>query len=170
MSNVVRLLKIAGQFAVLTAVTAFAAVLSDWPAYLSIPSGSAIVKLSFTHGSDRSAECRRRTPEELAKLPPNMRRPLDCPRERRPVATELSIDGRIVFSAELRPTGLSRDGPSQIYRRFTVPAGEHRITARLRDTPRPAGYDYERTASVALRPGQSLAIDFRPDLGGFVFR
>ena len=162
--------KIGGQFAILAGVTGVAALLSDWPAYQSIPRDAAVVKLSFTHAPDRSAECRRRTPEELAKLPPNMRRPLDCPRERRPVATELSIDGRIVFSAELRPTGLSRDGPSQVYRRFTVPAGEHTITARLRDTPRPAGYDYERTASVALRAGQSLAIDFRPDLGGFVFR
>lgn len=162
--------KAIGQFAVLAAVAAFAAAFSDWPVYPSIPADGAVLKLSFTHGATRSTECRRRTVEELAKLPPNMRRPMDCPRERRAIATELSIDGRIVFSAELPPTGLSRDGPSQIYRRFVVPAGEHTIVARLRDTQRLSGYDHHGTATVRLRPGQSLAVDFRPELGGFVFR
>jgi hypothetical protein len=163
-------LKAAGQFAFLAAVAAFAAAFSDWPIYRSIADGAAVVKLSFAHSADRSAECRRRTPEELAKLPPNMRRPMDCPRERRPIATELSIDGEVVFAADLPPSGLSRDGPSQVYRRFVVPAGEHMIVARLRDTPRPSGFDHERAEKVTLRPGQSIAIDFRPELGGFVFR
>ena len=163
-------LRAIAHFAVLAAVTAFAAAFSDWPAYRSIPHEAAVVKLSFTHSADRSAECRRRTPEELAKLAPNMRRPMDCPRERRPLTTELSIDGQVVFAADLPPSGLSRDGPSQVYRRFVVPAGEHTIVARLRDTPRGSGYDHQRTAMVNLRPGQSLVIDFRADLGGFVFR
>jgi hypothetical protein len=163
-------LKAVGQFAVLAAVAAFAASFSVWPAYRSIPDNAAVVKLSFTHSANRSGECRRRTPEELAKLAPNMRRPMDCPRERRSVATELSIDGKVVFSAELPPAGLSRDGPSQVYRRFLVPAGEHAIVVRLRDTPRASGYDYETTQTMNLRPRQSIAIDFRPELGGFVFR
>jgi hypothetical protein len=164
-------LKPLGQFGVLLAVAAIAATVSDWPVYRSIPEDAAVVKLSFTHSAGRrSAECRRRTPEELARLPPNMRRPMDCPRERRPVATELAIDERVVFSAELPPSGLSRDGPSQVYRRFVVPAGDHTIVARLRDTPRTSGYDHQRAETVTLRPGQSMAIDFRPELGGFVFR
>jgi hypothetical protein len=158
------------QFLVLAGLTAFAAAFSDWPAYRSIPDGAAVVRLSFTHSADRSTECRRRTPEELARLPPNMRRPMDCPRERRSLATELSIDGQVVFAADLPPTGLSRDGPSHVHRHFVVPAGEHTITARLRDSPRVSGYDHERTEKVMLRPGQSLAIDFRPELGGFVLR
>lgn len=160
----------AGQFLVIAALAAFAAAFADWPAYRQIPAGMAVVKLSFTHGADRSAECRRRTPDELVKLAPNMRRPMDCPRERRAVDAELSIDGRTMFAASLRPSGLWRDGPSQMYKRFTVPAGEHTIVARLRDTPRPDGFDHERTATVLLQPGQSLAIDFRPELGGFVLR
>jgi hypothetical protein len=170
MREAMQAFKTIGQFVVLAALAAFAAAFSNWPVYRSTPDDAAVVKLSFTHSADRSAECRRRTPEELAKLPPNMRRPMDCPRERRPIATELSIDGHVVFSAELPPSGLSRDGPSQVYRRFVVPAGEHTIVARLRDTPRASGYDHERAATVTLRPGQSMAIDFRTELGGFVFR
>jgi hypothetical protein len=170
MSGLVHYVRGAGQFLLMTALAALAAAFSDWPAYRQIPADAAVVKLSFTHGADRSAECRRRTAEELAKLPPNMRRPMDCPRERRAVDTELSLDGRTIYAASLRPSGLSRDGPSQVYKRFSVPAGEHTIVARLRDTPRPEGFDYERTLTVMLQPGQSLAIDFRPELGGFVFR
>jgi hypothetical protein len=51
-----------------------------------------------------------------------------------------------------------------------VPAGAHVVVARLRDTPRDEGFDYERTEQVSLAPGQSLALDFRPGLGGFVIR
>jgi hypothetical protein len=159
-----------GRFLVLAALTAFAAAFSDWPAYQQIPQDAAVVKLSFTHGADRSAHCRRRTADELAKLPPNMRRPTECPRARPALDVELSIDGHAIYAASLPPSGLSRDGPSQVYKRFTVPAGEHVVVARLRDTPRQDGFDHERTATVTLQPGQSLAIDFRPELGGFVFR
>jgi hypothetical protein len=170
MSGLPRYAGWAGQFLVMAAIAAFAAALSDGPAYRQIPDDAAVVKLSFTHGADRSAECRRRTPEELGKLPPNMRRPMECPRARRAVHAELSIDGRTIYAASLAPSGLSGDGPSQVYKRFTVPAGEHVIVARLRDTPRPDGFDHERTTKVTLLPRQSFAIDFRPDLGGFVFR
>lgn len=170
MSGLAQYVRWVGRFLVMAALAAFAAAFADWPAYRQIPPDTAVVKLSFTHGADRSAECRRRTPEELAKLPPNMRRPMDCPRQRRAVDTALSIDGRTIFVASLPPGGVWGDGPSQVYKRFTVPAGEHTIVARLRDTPRPGGFDHERTATVFLQAGQSLAIDFRPELGGFVFR
>jgi hypothetical protein len=170
MSGVVQYVRWAGQFLATAALASVAAAFANWPAYRQVPPDAAVVKLSFTHGADRSSECRRRTPEELAKLPPNMRRPLECPRERRAVVTELAVDDRTIFAASLPPGGLWRDGPSRVYKRFTLPAGDHIIVARLRDTPRLSGFDYEHTAKVTLRPGQSLAIDFRPELGGFVFR
>jgi hypothetical protein len=40
----------------------------------------------------------------------------------------------------------------------------------MRDTPRSAGFDYERIMDVEVAPGQSLALDFRPEQGGFVWR
>jgi len=163
-------LQLLGQFAALTTLAAFAAAFSNTPAYRQIPADMGVIKFSFSHQADRSQECRRRTPEELAKLPPNMRRPMDCPRARRSLFAELTIDGQVVFSEELPPSGLAKDGPSQVYRRFAVPAGKHTITARLRDTPRMAGFDHERTETVTVTPGQSLALDFRPEHGGFVWR
>lgn len=170
MKNLRSYARLAGQLVVLGAVTALAAAFSDWPTYRQIAPEVAVVKLSFVHGGDRSAACRRRTQEELAKLPPNMRRLTECPRERPPVVVELAVDDRTIFAASLPPGGLSRDGQSQVYRRFEVPAGAHRILARLRDTPREQGFDHERAETVTLEPGQSFSIDFRPELGGFVFR
>jgi hypothetical protein len=142
---------------------------SDRPAYTHFPPDMALIKLSFAHGAKKE-ECRRRTPEELAKLPPNMRRPMACGRERLPVTVELLLDGAPLYQAVLPPTGLAGDGPSRTYQRFAVPPGRHELVARLRDSDRGEGFDYERTAVVELKPAQSLAIDFRAEMGGFVLR
>ena len=92
-----------------------------------------------------------------------------CQRERLPVYVELASDGKTIYRASLPPLGLSRDGPSRVYARLPIPAGRHLLTARLRDTARTTGFDYERTETLKLKPGQNLAIDFRADIGGFVF-
>jgi len=55
------------------------------------------VRLSFSHGAKPSAPCRERTDEELAKLPPNMRVRLECPRERSPVRVEIEMDGKLLY-------------------------------------------------------------------------
>lgn len=142
---------------------------SDRPAHTHFPPDMALIKLSFAHGA-RKEECRPRTAEELAKLSPNMRRPMVCARERLPVAVELLLNDQPLYQAVLPPTGLAGDGPSRVYQRFAVPPGRHELTARLRDTDRAEGFDYERTVVVELAPAQSLAIDFRSEMGGFIFR
>jgi hypothetical protein len=50
-----------------------------------------------------------------------------------------------------------------------VDAGAHTLTARLRDSRRDTGFDYEAEHSVELRPGQNLVVGFRPLSGGFTF-
>jgi hypothetical protein len=142
--------------------------LSDSPAYTHFPPDMALIKLSLAHGA-RKEECRRRTPEELAALPPNMRRPLECARERLPVTVELLLDGAPLYHDLLPPTGLAGDGPSRAYQRFAVPPGRHELILRLRDSDR-EGFDYERTVTIDLAPAQSLAIDFRAEMGGFIVR
>jgi hypothetical protein len=138
--------------------------------FTHFPPNQALIKLSFTHGAARPTECRRLTAEELAKLPPNMRRPVECARGRLPVYTELIVDGVTLLSASLPPTGLSHDGPSRIYRRFAMAPGHHRIAIRLRDRPRTSGFDYTREAEIDLAPQQNFVIDFRPEGDGFIFR
>lgn len=158
-----------GGFVVTFALTAAAAVFSAWPTHRPIPPGAAVLKLSLSHAGDRSAACRELTATELARLPPNMRQARVCERRRPPLYIELDIDGATVFSATLPPGGIAGDGPSRLYRRFILPSGELEIAVRLRDTPRADGFDHAAARRIALVPAQSLAIDFRPAEGGFIF-
>jgi hypothetical protein len=162
--------RLAGQFAVITALFAAVAWLSDHPIYRQIPEGSAVMMLTFVHGADRRGECRRLTPEEIAKLPPNMRRVQDCPRARRPVYVELDVDGRNFYRATLPPTGIAGDGPSRVYQRFVLPAGKYDVAVRMRDTARSEGFDHERRDSIDVVPDQLFVIDYRAESGEFVFR
>ncbi len=157
------------QLTAATFATAAVASFSDWPRTRQIPDEAAVVKLSFSHAAERGGDCRRLMPEEIARLPSNMRRVVDCPRGRPPVLVELVLDDRKIYEALLPPSGLSRDGPSRTYQRFVVPAGSHRIAVALRDTQRTNGFDHRREQVVDLSPGQNFVIDFRPAEGGFVF-
>jgi hypothetical protein len=145
-------------------------VFSRWPSYSLLAPGDALIKLSFTHASKRVAECRELTPEELAKLPPNMRAPTKCGRERAPVRVEVDVDGAPAFRHVATPSGLSRDGASSVYERMNVPAGTHRIAVRLKDSAGGSAFDYERTQVVTLAPAQILVIDFDAEKGGITLR
>ena len=165
-----RVLRLVGQFVVIAALFAGVAWLSDRPIYRQIPSDSGIIMLTFVHGADRKGECRRLTPEEIAKLAPNMRRVQDCPRVRRSLYVELDIDGRNIYRASLPPTGIAGDGPSRVYQRFVMPAGKYEIAVRMRDTARDNGFDHERHGTVDFTPSQMFVIDYRPESGEFIFR
>jgi len=99
-----------------------------------------------------------------------MRRVEDCPRRRMPIDVELDVNGRNLFRASLPPTGIAGDGPSRVYQRFVLPAGQYDIAVRMRDTPRAQGFDHSRTERIALAADQIFVIDFRPESGEFVFR
>lgn len=139
------------------------------PPYTHLPEGEALVKLSVIHAGQRKEECRERSPEELAKLAPNMRAATVCPRERAPVAIRIDMDGKPLFDVVAPPTGWSRDGASTIYRRAAVPAGAHRFTARMKDTVQ-GEFGHVREQDVDLAPGRVLVIDFDAKAGGWIFR
>jgi hypothetical protein len=140
------------------------------PAYTHIDQDKALIKLSFSHAGAHAQECRQLTQEELNRLPPNMRRPMECARERLPLLLEVVLDGEVLYRDTLPPSGLSRDGASTAYRKFPVPAGMHHLEARLRDSRRQDGFDYEAAIDVTLAPQQNFVVDFRPELGGFQFQ
>lgn len=151
------------------AFVAFVGYFANAPSYEPVPPDDALVRLSFSHGAQRKQPCRKRTAEELAKLPPNMRAPLDCPRERAPVIVELEMDGRLLYRIVAPPTGLARDGASTVYRRLTVKAGRHDFRVRLSDNAK-GEFNYVAERSIDLGAGRALLIDFSVREGGFVFR
>ena len=151
---------------------AFAATLgwfSTSPAFEPLPPGHALIRVSLNHAGQRKAACRTRSPEELAKLAPNMRAAEDCPRERAPVRVKVELDGKSVADIVAIPAGLSRDGASVAYRRIPVPAGTHRIRVALADDA--AGtFDRVREEEMRLDPGRVLVVDFEPGKGGILLR
>jgi hypothetical protein len=160
----------AGQAVVFAVVAAATGYLAANPIWREIPADMAQIKLSLVHGAVRVEDCRRLTYEEITRLPPSERRANTCKRERIAIQVELSVDGTMIYAETLQPGGLSRDGPAQAYRKFVVPAGVHHIVARLRDSKRNEGYDYQKAEDVMLAPGRNLAVDFKTDAGGFLFR
>jgi hypothetical protein len=162
--------QIAGQILVYGAVAVPTGYFSASPLYHQVPEGYAQIKLALQHGGNRVEDCRKLTREELSKLPSNERRANTCSRERVPLVIEISIDGRVIYADTLQPTGLSRDGISKAYKKFLVPAGSHVIGAKLRDSNRVEGFDFDQNLEIDLRPWQNLAIDFKAEQGGFIFR
>ena len=182
-----KLMRYAGQAVFYALFLLVVGYFSTSPAYVHMPPEQALIKLSFSHAGQPAQPCRPRTPEELAKLPPNMRSPLECGRERSPVLIELELDGKPLYRAELAPSGLKHDGMSTLYRRFPVAAGTHRLAARLKDDVKgltnAAGagragaaqvalpdYNYAQQAEVTLASGQVFVVDFDARKGGFVFK
>jgi hypothetical protein len=143
---------------------------SRWPPYRHLAADLALVKLSLVHAGKPVADCRSLAPAELEKLPPNMRAPVQCPRERSPVIVEVDIDGATVVRAVAAPSGLARDGASSIYRRLPVAAGEREISVRLRDDARSEGFAYTLQRPVRLAPAQVLVIDFDAGKGGITLQ
>lgn len=160
-------LQLAGQAVIYAGFGVFLGYFASNPAYTHMDPNASAITLSFGHAGARKGPCRRLTPEEIAALPANMRRPVDCPRERVALLVELEVDGEQVYRDFRKPSGLAGDGASTVYERFTVSPGRHRITARLRDSAREEGFDYELDEIVELAPGKNLVIDFRAETGGF---
>jgi len=158
------MIRVLGQAAAYAAFVVVIGVFSVWPDFRLLGEQEAIVSLTFSHATKRVEECRRRTREELEALPPNMRRPDECPRERRPIEVELRFDNRIVYSDTLLPSGIWKDGKANVYRRTTVAAGEYEIFIGMNDSGSDQSYDYALRREVRIVPGQNLVITF-DDLG-----
>lgn len=164
-----QVLRFAAQCLLYVPLMAILGTFSTQPRFQVMPEDKALVRISLTHAGSLVVECRQRTSEELAKLAPNMRAQLVCPRERSPIRVQVSIDDSSLLDVTAPPTGLRSDGAATIYRRTEVPAGRHRLVARLADGPSGA-FTHERSIDVDLRPGGSLLIDFNAAKGGFLFR
>lgn len=164
-----KLLRVAAQLVLYVPLMALIGYFSTEPRFSAIGGDQALLRVSFIHAAQRRQECRQRSAEELAKLAPNMRASLDCPRERADVLVEVELDGALVLRREVRPAGFQRDGNAALYQRLSVPAGKHRIVARLRDRAE-GDFNYVKEQAVELHAGHVLIIDFNAAQGGFLFR
>ncbi len=145
-------------------------VFSVWPRYGLIETGQAMVSISFSFAGERVGECRQLTQDELNALPPNMRKPLDCPRERRPIRVLLTADGQPLYDATLPPAGLWNDGATDVYQRIPVKAGEVELFVGVNARGDAEGFDHMLTRTLVLAPGRHVVVEF-DDVGqSFFFR
>lgn len=163
-------LQIGGQIVATAALLAGVATFASGPGYRYFGADEALVKLSITHATQRLEACHKRSAEELAKLPPNMRAANQCSRERVPMELAIDVDGRRLMVAVAQPAGLSKDSASSIYRLFRVPAGTHTVAVHMRESARPEGYDFTAEKVVDLKPHAVLVVDFDDDAAAFRFR
>jgi hypothetical protein len=159
---------IAGQVVLYGAFAAVIGYFATNPVYRQIPDDIALIKVSFSHLGER--ECRKRSPEELEKMPRNMRAPLECPRERSDIKIEVDLDDKTILKHTLHPTGLYKDGISSMYKRFEIKAGEYKLAVRMQDNTAQEGWRFVKEEKVTLKPAQVLVIDFNPDKGGLFLK
>lgn len=163
------IVKWVGQLIVYAGMALWLGHFANRPVYTHVPPNKALIKLSVVHGAQRKGKCRKRTQEELQSMNPNMRTPLDCPRERLPIRIEIVLDGELLYDEAASAAGLAHGGTTRVYERFAVPSGPHKLIARMVDSARTEGYDFERAATIELAPRENFVIDFRAEAGGFLF-
>ncbi|NOQ68831.1 MAG: hypothetical protein GQ573_01765 [Gammaproteobacteria bacterium] len=139
------------------------------PSVRVIEDDEAMITVAFGHAGETRAECRRLSQEELMKLPPNMRKAEDCPRERSPIIIEAMLDGEVIYSVTRLPPGIFNDGGVNIYYNSKVPAGKHTFEIKMDDSVRKEGFNYQLTQDIDIKPAQILLVEF-DSLTGFVIK
>jgi len=135
------------------------------PSVRLIAEDEAMITIAFAHAGQLREPCRRLSQEELNKLPPNMRKIDDCPRERSAVTIEALLDGEPFYSDVLQPSGLFGDGSVDIYHRARIPAGTHHLSLKMNDSVRVEGFNHNFEQQFRIDPSQILLVRFESRQG-----
>lgn len=140
---------------------------SIYPQYKHLEDDQAMITLAISHAGERREDCRQKSPEEMAKLPPNMRISMDCPRERSPITVEVTLDGKSEISKSVEPPGLYKDQGIDIFQSIKVPAGKHLLSITMNDNVRVEGPTFSHQQDIELGAAQLLVIQFNSETGKF---
>jgi ferredoxin/coenzyme F420-reducing hydrogenase delta subunit len=132
------------------------------------PAAPTELVVSFKHPGKREENCRVRTDEELAKLPPHMRQRQVCDRGRVPVRLRVLLDGKEVLMRAYAPRGIWGDGNSVAVERIPVAAGTHEVSVSIGDEANPAAWDFHEVRAVQLGTGEREVVIF-DRLDGFTW-
>lgn len=142
---------------------------STSPVYRQLADDEAILTISFAHAGEIKEPCIKRTQKELMALPPNMRAPMSCTRERSPIVLEMMLDGKPLYSHTAEAPGLYNDSGVDIYHSAKVSAGQHHLAIRMDDSVLKEGFDHVFEQDVSIKPAQILLIGF-DSTKGFIVR
>ena len=164
-----KVLSYLGQAVIYAGIAFLLGYFSARPTYEASDPGTAQLLVSISHIGKPISPCRRLTASEIESTAANMRRAEVCPREKLPLLVRIELSGEVIYNETLPPSGISGDGAAQAYRRVAVEPGVYTMAAKLRDSARSEGFDFEKEKEVVLKAGESFVIDFRSELGGFIF-
>jgi hypothetical protein len=123
----------------------------------------AIVRLAWRARGERVRDCRRRTPEELAKLPAHMRQEEVCEGRILPYRLVVDMDGAVAVNQLIRGAGAREDRPLYVFQDLVVSPGTHRVAVTFtREGAPPADTS---TAAGALTTPARLTLDTVVTLG-----
>lgn len=108
------------------AATAALGALSQAP-YARTASPAPLLRLAWRVRGTPVHQCRRLTAEELARLPPHMRRTEECERRILPYRLHVLVDGRTVIDHLVEAAGARSDRPLYVLDEVTLPPGEHLV-------------------------------------------
>lgn len=119
-----------GWGAVAAAVTIVAlwgmALLSDLR-YAAAPGQAAELRLSWRLRSEPEQACRRRTAEELARLPVHMREEEVCERRVSVYRLRVTLAGRVLEDRLVASAGARADRPLDVFAQYPLAAGTHAL-------------------------------------------
>lgn len=147
----------------------FIGYFSTSPSIRLIEANEAMITIAFAHAGQLREPCRTLSQEELMKLPPNMRKLDDCPRERSPVIIEAKLDGKTIYSKTMQPPGIFNDGGVDVFYNSKIPAGKHRFEIKMDDSVREQGFNRHFEQDIDINPQQIMLVSF-DSLKGFVFK
>ena len=139
------------------------------PSIRLLAEDEAMITIAFAHAGELREPCRKLSSEELAKLPPNMRKLEECPRERSPVVIEMLLDGELLYAESLDPPGLFDDGGVDVYYSRKIPAGKHHFQIKMNDSVRKQGFNHIFEQDININPAQILLVDF-DNQKGFIIK
>ncbi|MDH5485417.1 MAG: hypothetical protein OEY43_09315 [Gammaproteobacteria bacterium] len=137
------------------------------PVYHQLDEDQAMITFTLGHVGKHVTPCVKTSQEELLKLPPNMRKPMSCTRERSPIVMKIQLDDMVIFEKVGLPKGLYKDQGIDVYQNIRVPAGSHRLLAWLNDDVNVEGPIYKYEQDITLKPEQHLVIEFQSDAHKF---
>ncbi|MBI4421495.1 MAG: hypothetical protein HY560_11780 [Gemmatimonadetes bacterium] len=186
-----RLIRVAGGAAFALASMVAVGALSRVP-FTAEPGSHALLKLAWRTRGERVQECRRRTPEELARLPVHMREDEVCEGRVLPYRLEVMIDGAPALNLLVRGGGVREDRPIYVYRQFALSAGSHHVRINFVRQGEPRAeraeaergephFEPERGASrgprvltldttVALGPRHVALVTYDPEAGRLIVK
>lgn len=135
-------------------------VLSFAP-YTAERDAGAVVRLAWRARGERVRDCRRLTPEELAKLPAHMRQEEVCEGRILPYRLAVQVDDHTTVDRLIHGAGAREDRPLYVFQDLAVRPGVHRIAIRFTLEGTPATLETRLATPPRLTLDTTLTLDAR---------